>query len=215
MGKRTKIIRYDIVVVLLAATVAMVVSGCSRGTPSTTPPIHINPNMDDQPKYEPQETSAFFKDGKAMQTPVEGTVARENLRADDAFYRGKDANGKFLKNIPVEMTKSLLERGQERFNIYCSPCHSRVGDGKGIMVQKGYVPPPSFHDDRIRNMPDGEIFNTITHGIRNMPSYAHQIPVKDRWAIISYIRALEKSQNATLEDIPEEKRDKVRQGTNQ
>lgn len=215
MGKRELNKRFFPAAVIIALAVGLVLGGCTRETPSTRTPIHLNPNMDDQPKYQAQETSVFFEDGKTMQTPVEGTVARGELRDDPVYFQGMNSRGEFVKQMPVDITKPVLERGQERYNIYCSPCHSKVGDGKGIMVEKGYIPPPTFHDDRIRNMPDGEIFNTITHGIRNMPSYAHQIPVADRWAIIAYIRALEKSQNAALEDIPEELRDKVRQGTNQ
>jgi mono/diheme cytochrome c family protein len=192
---------------------AAMLSGCARGRPSSEPPIHPNPNMYHQEKYKPQSESEFFVDGSSMRQPVPGTVARGELDLDDAYFRGKDSAGAFIKQLPVEMTMALLARGQERFNIYCSPCHSRVGDGRGIMISRGYVPPPNFHDDRIRTMPDGQVFNTITNGIRNMPSYGGQIPVADRWAIISYLRALQRSHKATLNDVPSEMQDKVRQGT--
>lgn len=196
-------------IMLLIASALLTMIAC-QGRPSEKPPIHLNPDMDDQPKYLPQAESNFFADSATMRVPVEGTVARDELRADDAYYRGIGPDGKPVVKSPVPLTLKELERGEERFNIYCSPCHSRIGDGKGIMVQRGYVPPPSFHDDRIREFPDGHIFDVITHGIRNMPSYAHQIPVEDRWAIIAYLRALERSQNASLEDIPVELRDKVK-----
>ena len=104
----------------------------------------------------------------------------------------------------------LLKRGQERFNIYCAPCHGQTGDGQGIVVQRGYLPPPSYHQDRLRKMPDGYIFDVITNGVRNMPSYRHQVPVADRWAIVSYLRALQRSQNATINDIPPEMRETVK-----
>ena len=116
---------------------------------------HLNPNMDRQEKYKAQSESEFFADGSAMRQPAEGTVARGLLRDDIEFYEGKRKNGKFLEKIPVEIDMDLMKRGQERYNIYCSPCHSRVGDGRGIMIDKGYLPPPSFHMDRIREMPDG------------------------------------------------------------
>ncbi len=209
MMKKNSII--TLLIIALIAGIAL--NGCTRERPSSRTPIHLNPNMDDQEKYKPQGTSEFFVDGKAMQTPVEGTVARGELREDDIYFRGKDNKGAFVKTLPMEVNMSMLKRGEERFNIFCSPCHSKVGDGKGIMIEKGYLPPPTFHDDRLRNMADGEIFNTITHGIRNMPSYAHQIPVEDRWKIVAYVRALQRSQNASVEDVPVELRDKVRQGT--
>jgi mono/diheme cytochrome c family protein len=196
-------------IVILLFGILLVASGCFQGMPSDKPPIDINPNMDNQPKYKAQEASAFFADGKTMRTPPPGTVARGHLDEDDAYYRGVDEDGKPIKKMPVAPTLQVLERGQERFNIYCSPCHSRVGNGKGIMISRGYVPPPSFHSDRLRNIEDGHIFDVITHGLRNMPSYAHQIPTADRWAIIAYLRALQRSQHAGLKDIPIEKRKSI------
>jgi hypothetical protein len=188
---------------------SLVAGGCYRGRPSSKAPIHLNPNMDDQPKYEAQEEDDFFANDAAMRVPPPGTVARGELRADVVYYTGMTSDGKPVKKNPVKITMPLLERGRERFNIYCSPCHSRVGDGQGIVVKRGYVPPPTFHSDRLRNIEDGHIFDVITHGLRNMPSYAAQVPVSDRWAIIAYFRALQRSQDATEADIPVEMRDKV------
>jgi mono/diheme cytochrome c family protein len=195
---------------MFIAVMSLLLAGCARETPSDKPPIHLNPNMYDQQKYLPQAESKFFADSSAMRTPVPGTVERGFLHEDNIYYTGKDDKGNFVKHAPVEITTQLLDHGRERFDIYCSPCHSRVGDGKGIMVSRGYVPPPNFHTDQIRNMPDGEIFDVITHGIRNMPSYSHQISPDDRWAIITYLRALQRSHNATIDDVPVEMRDKIK-----
>jgi mono/diheme cytochrome c family protein len=195
----------------LLILVLLLAAGCTRQRPSEKPPLHVNPDMDDQPKYEAQEPSKFFADGKAMRDLVPGTVARGYLRNDKAYYTGVSESGDTVETMPVTVDLDLLERGQERFNIYCSPCHSKIGDGKGIMVERGYVPPPSFHDDRLRNFPDGHIFIVISHGIRNMPSYGSQIPVDDRWAIVAYVRALERAQNASLEDVPVERRKELQQ----
>jgi mono/diheme cytochrome c family protein len=159
--------------------------------------------MDSQPKYKAQSEGDFFADGSAMRFPAEGTVARGQLREDDAYFRGRDDNGRFLRKAPVPLSESGLRRGRVRFDIYCSVCHGRVGDGRSVMVERGYIPPPSFHVDRIRQMDDGEIFEVMTNGIRNMPSYRNQIPARDRWQIIHYLRALQRSQNATIDDIPE------------
>jgi len=189
----------------------IILAGCARERPSTRTPIHPNPDMDNQPKYRAQSESKFFADSATMRVPVAGTVARGYLRDDDVYYQGKTPDGKFVPTNPEPVTTQLLRRGQERFNIYCSPCHSRLGDGKGIMVTRGYIPPPSFHTDRIRAFPDGHIYDVITNGIRNMPSYSHQIPPHDRWAIIAYLRALERSQNATINDVPVELRDKIKE----
>ena len=177
---------------------------CSQEQPSTEPPVHLNPNMDDQPKYEAMEESKFFPDKSTMRMPIEGTVARGHLNKNTAYYQGKTASGKLIKKMPVKLSKQLLERGQKRYDIYCTPCHGMTGAGQGIVIKKGFLPPPSFHIDRLRDIEDGHIFEVISIGIRNMPSYQYQIPVADRWAIVSYVRALQRSQNATLKDIPED-----------
>ena len=193
-------------VAFVALSLAISISGCYRGRPSDKPPIHLNPDMDHQPKYKAQSASAFFDNGGAMQPPPDGTLARGWLKADRAYYFGEDSTGEAVAQSPVPVTLTGLQRGQERFNIYCSVCHSRIGDGQGIIVQRGYVPPPNFHSELIRSYPDGHIFKVISNGIRNMPGYAQQIPVEDRWLIVNYLRALQRSQNASLEDVPPEMR---------
>lgn len=203
--------KYFILVALgIAVSVLLMLFGCARKRPSEKPPIHLNPDMDTQPKYKAQSISLFFDDSSAMRNPISGTIALTRLYENDDYYKGKDEKGNFIGENPVPITMPLLTHGEERFDIYCSPCHSRVGDGKCIMVNRGYVPPPTFHSDRIRELPDGHIYDVITGGIRNMPGYHHQIPVDDRWAIVSYLRALQRSRNASLEDIPPELREKVR-----
>ncbi|MDQ7054392.1 MAG: cytochrome c [candidate division KSB1 bacterium] len=199
-GKRA-IARPMLPVSLLAL---VLLAGCFRGKPFENTPIYVPHGMENQPKYLPQGPSNFFVDGAAMRMPVPGTVARGELYEDTAFYFGVDAQGDTLRQIPVPVTMELLKRGQERYNIFCAPCHSRVGDGKGIVVQYNFLPPPTFHQDRLRKAKDGYLFNVISNGIRNMPGYRHQINVKDRWAIVAYMRALQRSQNATIEDLPEE-----------
>lgn len=168
-----------------------------RGQISEKPPIHPNPNMDFQERYNAQEVNTFFENNMAMRPPVEGTIARGNLKQDDVYFEGLDENGNLVEEIPIEVTKDFIYRGKERYDIYCSVCHGGTGDGRGVIMtgQYGYVPAPSFHTDNIRQMPDGHFYSAITNGIRNMPSYATQIKVEDRWAIVAYIRALQRSQN--------------------
>ena len=166
--------------------------------------------MDRQQKYLPQSESKFFVDGMTMRKPVAGTVARGELHEDNAYWRGRDDIDSVIAKIPIPVTMQLIERGQQRFNIYCSPCHGRTGDGRGIVVQRGLLPPPSFHDERLRKVGDGHIFDVISNGIRNMPSYRAQIPVDDRWAIVSYFRALQRSQNASINDVPAEMRGAIK-----
>jgi mono/diheme cytochrome c family protein len=168
-----------------------------RGQISEKPPIHPNPNMDFQERFNAQETNSFFENNMAMRPPVEGTIARGHLKQDDAYFEGLDENGNLVEDIPVEVTRDFIYRGKERYDIYCSVCHGGTGNGRGVIMtgQYGYVPAPSFHTDLIRNMPDGHFYSAITNGIRTMPSYATQIKVEDRWAIVAYIRALQRSQN--------------------
>lgn len=188
----------------LAAFLFSMPVGCEQGAISEKPPIHPNPNMDSQKKYKAQSASRFFADGRVNRLPVEGTVAITEGFEDTEFYFGKTADGKLLAKAPVIFDLHTLTRGQERFNIYCAPCHGKVGDGKGIVIDRGFVPPPTFHQDKIREYPDGQIFDVITNGFRNMPTYKHQIPVTDRWAIVGYVRALQRSQNASAEDVPQD-----------
>lgn len=179
---------------MTAAAMALALSGCGllRGCTSTRPPIHINPSMDDQPKLLPQAESAFFYDGSGMRLPVEGTVARGELREDDAFFRGMGPDGKPVATIPVTVDAALLARGSARYAIYCQPCHDAKGDGKGILFQRGNVPTSSFHSDKIRAYPDGQIFDIVSNGSGLMPAYRWPIPPADRWAIIAHLRELER-----------------------
>jgi len=157
--------------------------------------------MDDQPRYEPLEASRFFPDGQSSRPRVEGTVARGELHADAALYTGK-TGGRLVEKLPVPLTADLLARGRERYDIYCSPCHDRVGTGKGMIVRRGYREPPSLHIERLRQAPAGHFFDVMTSGFGAMPAYARQVAVRDRWAIVAYIRALQRSQRATLADVP-------------
>ncbi len=191
---------------IIVLSVSAILSGCARGLPKEDPPIRLLQNMYSQEKYKAQAQNPFFEDGSAMRLPVSGTVARGYLRDDVAYYEGKTKDGDTLLLAPVAYTMETMLRGQERYNIYCAPCHSRVGDGKGTVVERGYTPAPTYHDNRMRNVPDGHIYLTITNGIRNMPSYRSQISVEDRWAIVAYIRALQRSQHATVADVPESMR---------
>jgi mono/diheme cytochrome c family protein len=164
-------------------------------------------DMHDTPRYEALEASEFFADGRAMRLAPEGTVARGNLRADDVFYTGK-VNGEFVHELPspVTVNKALLDRGQERYNIYCAPCHSPLGDGNGTVVQRGYKRPASYHDPRLRGMGIGYFYDVISNGFGQMPDYSAQVAPQDRWAIAAYIRALQLSQGATVDDVPADHR---------
>jgi hypothetical protein len=166
-----------------------------RGRLSSRPPRHVNPSMDVQPRAEPQAGSAFFYDGAAMRRPVEGTVARGALRDNGPFWTGLDADG-FVATAPIPLDDTVRERGRQRYEIYCGVCHDPHGDGKGVLFERGKVPTPSFHQDRLRQVPDGYIFGVITNGFGLMPSYAYPIPVADRWAIITHIRTLQERRQA-------------------
>lgn len=180
-----------------------VLSGC-QGHPSEEPPIHPNLNMDFQTKYRPQKENSFFTDGRAMREPVAGTIAQGALKEDSKLHLGKDGEA-FVSNIPMPISLAFVERGQERYDIYCAVCHGKTGVGNGIVIKRnaGMLQPPSLHDQRIVEMPTGQIYDAIINGVRgNMPSYAYAIPVEDRWAIVAYIRALQLSRSATLDQVP-------------
>jgi mono/diheme cytochrome c family protein len=168
-------------------------------------------DMHNQPKYQPFERNPFFADQRASRPLVPGVVARGHLDEDQAFFTGASAAGPLATN-PLPLTRELLMRGQERFNINCSPCHDRVGGGAGMIVQRGYKQPQTFHSDRLRGMPDGYFFQVMTKGFAVMPSYATQVPARDRWAIVAYIRALQLSQHAALADVAESERAKLQGG---
>ena len=185
------------------------ITGCYQGQPSKNPPIHLNPNMDDQPKFQSQASSEFFANGQAMRKPVEGTIARGQLHEDIVYYTGKDATGKLAKKSPVPATFENIRRGQDRFNIYCAACHGKVGDGISMVVKRGMFPPANFSQDRLVKIEDGHFFDVMSNGLRNMPAYKSQIPISDRWAIINYIRVLQRSQTATAKDVPAKVRAKL------
>jgi cytochrome c5 len=194
---------------LLAGLSVAALLGC-RGQVSDQPPLWIKHGMEFQPKALPYGHSSFNADGRTMQAPPPGTVAVGLLKEDDAYWRGGKDSASLVTQNPLRITAQVMERGQERFNIYCTPCHSQTGIGDGLVIKRGFTPPPNFHDDRIVGVSDGYIFQVISHGIRTMPSYGKQIPEEDRWAIVAYIRALQRSQRATLNDVPESERANLR-----
>ena len=158
-------------------------------------------DMQDQPKFVPQRGTDFFADGRSARPQVEHTVARGQLREDEYFYTGL-VNGKEQDALPFPATLTVLERGQERYNVYCTPCHSRVGNGIGMIVQRGYMKAGSFHTARLETAPLGHFFHVISNGYGAMPDYSGQIAPADRWAIVAYIKALQLSQKATQADVP-------------
>lgn len=187
---------------LWALVLATASAGC-RGQVSRKPPIHLNPNMDAQQRFDPQEPNPFFSDRRAMRPEVPGTIAVGSLQDDPHLYGGEVA-GAPADTLPMPINTVLLKRGRERFGIYCTPCHDGTGSGDGIIVRNGMIPPPSFHDAHVRSMSVGQIFQTITRGARTMPPYAAQIPPRDRWAIVAYVRALQLSRDASLDQVPQD-----------
>jgi mono/diheme cytochrome c family protein len=165
-------------------------------------------DMHDQPRYDPLEPSAFFANGMSARHPVPGTIARGQLQENEAWHSGRAA-GQLVAQPPVEISRELLERGQQRYNIFCSVCHAPTGEGNGMVVRRGMKQPPSLHSDRLRNAPAGHFFDVITNGFGAMPHYQHQLPPADRWADIAYIRALQMSRHATLDYVPEAERAKL------
>jgi hypothetical protein len=165
-------------------------------------------DMHVQPKYLPYEPTTFFDDGRSERPVVPGTVARGHLRLDELLYSGRE-NSAVADKFPFPITRADLERGRERYNIYCTPCHDYNGGGHGMIVQRGFPPPPSFHIDRLRVVPAGHFFDVITHGFGSMYSYATRVEPEDRWRIAAYIRALQLSHHATIQDAPSAMRRKL------
>jgi mono/diheme cytochrome c family protein len=177
---------------LSIVAVALAVAGCRQ-------------DMHDAPRYEPLEASTFFANGQASRALVANTVARGLLREDTHLNEGK-VNGQLATTFPMPVTADVMARGQERFNVFCSPCHGKTGSGNGMVVQRGFRAPPSYHEDRLRNAPVGYFFDVMTNGFGAMQDYSSQVPVADRWAIAAYIRALQLSQRATVADVPANRR---------
>ena len=165
--------------------------------------------MHDQPKYIPLRQSSFFADQRSARPLVAGTVPRGQLRDDPLLYTGK-INNADATVFPFSIDDKVMARGQERFNIYCSPCHGRTGQGDGMIVRRGYRKPPTYHQDRLRDAPIGHFFDVMTNGFGAMPDYAAQVTVRDRWAIAAYIRALQLSEHATVNDVPPAERSNLR-----
>jgi len=204
--------RYFLLIYALVVAVIVGIAGC-RGSMSRKPPIEIFPDMDRQLKLRPQQPNGFFPNGISSQPPVPGTVRRSQpiQTAVGPVFPFEDApvntgrlpgTTNFVELNPLAVTGALLQRGRERFGIYCAPCHGPMGDGNGVTRKLGMSVVANLHDQRIVEMPDGEIFNTITHGKNLMQGYAAQIPVEDRWAIVAYVRVLQRSWLGTPEELP-------------
>ena len=166
-------------------------------------------DMHDAARYDALEASTFFADGQSARRFVPNTVARGQLRQDDHLYLGR-VNGQLADAFPMPVTAAVMARGQERYNVFCAPCHGRSGAGNGMIVQRGFRAPPSYHEERLRTAPVGYYFDVMTHGFGAMQDYAAQVPVADRWAIAAYVQALQLSQNASIQDVPPEIRDNLK-----
>ena len=187
--------RRALAALVFASVVAL--AGCARGCTSSRPPIHLNPSMDDQPKVLPQQASTFFYNGQAMREPVPGTIPIGGLKEDTPFFTGKSADGQFVAAIPHAIDEAGLERGRQRYTIYCQPCHDPRGDGRGILFQRANVPTATFHQEKVLKYSDGQIFDVITNGSGLMGPYRWSIAPADRWAIVAYVRDLQRRRAAS------------------
>lgn len=186
-------------ILVLALSAAALLAGCRQ-------------DMHDQPKLKPLRESDFYSDRRSARPPVEGTVARGHLDADPLLATGM-VDGKPATEFPWPVTAAVMARGRERYDIFCAPCHDRTGGGDGMIVRRGYRRPPSYHIDRLRQAPEGHFFDVITNGFGAMPEYRTQVPPADRWAIVAYIRALQASQHATIDQVPPAERGKLAAGS--
>jgi mono/diheme cytochrome c family protein len=183
---------------------ALLLTGCA-GQTTRQPPVYVFPDMRFQERYDPQERSTFFADRRASRTPVPGTVARGRLKEDDPFFSGV-LNNQYVGRNPLKIDANLMQTGQRRFNTYCSPCHDRTGQGRGLVGQRAVWIPTNLHEARVKSFNDGEIFNVITNGRRTMPAYRYQVTEADRWAIVAYVRALQRTTSGSMEDVPADRR---------
>jgi mono/diheme cytochrome c family protein len=175
-----------------------------RGGKSSNPPIHPNLNMDFQYHLKAQEATTLFPDGRAMRPEIPGTIATDRYTAIPEFHTGRVGEG-YVNELPMPLTAELLDRGQERYGIYCTPCHGGAGYSDGLVTQRGGMRPPSFYEDRLIAMPVGQIFESISKGVRgNMPAYGNKMNETDMWAVVAYVRALQLSQSAPLEAVPDD-----------
>lgn len=207
-----------VVLLLAAVSVALLAFAYRDRTAKTTlTRIDLIPDMDNQRKFRAQAANPAFEDGRAMRPEIPGTMAVEHYSDDEHFSKGTVGDA-WAATMPLKVDMNLMKRGKERFGIYCAPCHGHAGDGNGMTARRAtklaegtWMPPTDYHTQRLREMPVGQIFHTITYGVRKMPPYGAQIPPRDRWAIIAYVRALQRSQNATLKDVPDDKKELFRQ----
>jgi len=199
-----KFLTYFFALWVLALVTGVSVAGL-RGSLSRKPPLEVFPDMDRQPKLRPQTTTKFagFADGLSSRLPVAGTVARESARELGEFQTGKKADGAWVDAMPVAVNRVFVQRGRERFGIYCAPCHGAAGDGNGVTTKFGMAAVAKLHDERLIKMSDGEIFNTISNGKNLMLPYADKLDPQDRWAVVAYVRALQLSRLGKKEEIPD------------
>jgi mono/diheme cytochrome c family protein len=205
-----------VAVLVALSLVPLMLIAARRASPREDPAPRIFTEMVEQPKYITQDLSPFFEDHRTVRPPVLGAVARGELQEDDAVFRGM-VGEKWVERIPVPVSQALMKRGQERFNVFCATCHGLAGNGDGMIAKRAdelaegtWVPPTGLNSEPVIKQLDGQLFNTITHGIRKMPAYGPMVPVDDRWAIVFYVRALQRSQRAKVEDVPADKRPALR-----
>jgi len=204
-------------IVTVLALVPLALVARARTSTTARPRINLVPDMDNQPKFRAQQANPMFADGRAMRQPVPGTVARGELREDPELHAGKTVAGAWVAAIPVPVTPQLMKRGQERYDVFCTPCHGYAGNGDGIVAKRAdrlqegtWTPPSSLHTELVRSRTDGQLYNTIANGVRAMPAYGAQIPTVDRWAIVAYVRALQRSSDARIADVPADMRAQLR-----
>lgn len=194
---------------LAVLALSMLSAACSN-FPSRGAPVWVFPDMKKQDKVKYETSSAFFADGRGSRLPVAHTVAQETYHADVAYSTGIAANGEYVAKNPLPIDRDVLSRGETKFNVYCSPCHDRTGSGHGVVAARSTWIPGNLHDDRIVNYVDGEIYHVITAGRRSMPSYRFQITERDRWAIVAYVRVLQRSWRGKLDEVPVEAQRRLR-----